>query len=262
MPISASTLELLVAAGLSGDALIAVARSIDADIASATPAPKEQSASARRQAAYRARKATNETKRITSDVTRDATCNVIGDVTGGSSLPPKNNNQTPISPPSSSLRSDDSAGAPQQLPLGDAEASTPPKPPTPPKRPADPIRKILEAVLSARDRNRRHRTSAQEAGTTDRNRGSRFGQRLRRHRQARRCSSDDDRTRLAGVQDRVVEQRSRCGPATRRSAPTSDGRRAMIEKLERMAGDGAESGEDERYGRAGDGAKAVLAIGR
>ncbi len=104
MPISAATLELLVSAGLAGEALVAVVRSIDADMEAAKPAAREPSPGARSQAEYRARKAQS----ITRDVTSDANSDVTSDVTPGSSLPPKNNNQTPISPTSSSsLRSDE-----------------------------------------------------------------------------------------------------------------------------------------------------------
>lgn len=110
MPISASTLELLIRAGLNGDALVDVVRSIDADMENAKPLPKEQSAGARRQAEYRARKAAI----ITSDITSDGQSDITSDATLSSSPPPKNNNQTPISSPSS-LRSELSSARAEEI---------------------------------------------------------------------------------------------------------------------------------------------------
>lgn len=52
MTISANTLALLIAAGLEGDELMAIVRSIEADTA-----PKAKSAGAERQARYRERRA-------------------------------------------------------------------------------------------------------------------------------------------------------------------------------------------------------------
>jgi hypothetical protein len=65
MSVSAATLRKLIDAGLSGDALIDVVESIEAD----HEAP-QRSASAERQARYRARK---NNQNVTSDVTRDVT---------------------------------------------------------------------------------------------------------------------------------------------------------------------------------------------
>lgn len=65
MPVSADTLRMLLAAGLTGDALVEVVASIDADHASA---PKTKTAAAIRQERYRDRKAASS---VTRDVTRD-----------------------------------------------------------------------------------------------------------------------------------------------------------------------------------------------
>lgn len=65
MTISANTLGLLMAAGLEGDELMAIVRSIEADTA-----PKAKSANAERQARFRARqKAESVTNNVTSNVT-------------------------------------------------------------------------------------------------------------------------------------------------------------------------------------------------
>lgn len=64
MPVSAVTLELLVAAGLHGQALIDVVRSIDAD-----HAPKPRSSGAERQASYRQRNKEVSQSDVTGDVT-------------------------------------------------------------------------------------------------------------------------------------------------------------------------------------------------
>jgi len=91
VPVSASTLRLLMAAGLGGDALLAVVESIEAD------AVRPKSSGAERQARYRARRAAS----VTSDVTRN--------VTESDATPPnKESSPTPpkeINPPPSSLRS-------------------------------------------------------------------------------------------------------------------------------------------------------------
>ena len=65
MTISANTLGLLMAAGLEGDELMDIVRSIEADTA-----PKARSNAAERQARYRANQ---RAKTVTSDVTRDVT---------------------------------------------------------------------------------------------------------------------------------------------------------------------------------------------
>lgn len=65
MTISANTLELLMDAGIDGDELRAIVRSIEADIA-----PKAKSSAAARQARYRE---SQKAKAVTSDVTRDVT---------------------------------------------------------------------------------------------------------------------------------------------------------------------------------------------
>lgn len=65
MTISANTLSLLMDAGLEGDELMAIVRSIEADTA-----PKAKSANAERQARFRARqKAGSVTNNVTSNVT-------------------------------------------------------------------------------------------------------------------------------------------------------------------------------------------------
>lgn len=65
MTISANTLGLLMAAGLEGDELMAIVRSIEADTA-----PKARSSNAERQARFRARqKAESVTNNVTSNVT-------------------------------------------------------------------------------------------------------------------------------------------------------------------------------------------------
>jgi hypothetical protein len=99
MTISASTLKLLLDAGLQGDALVRVVESIEADMA-----PKRSSGAAR-QARYRARHAASRvTERDDSDVTRDVTGDVTGDVTRDvtakekAPTPPKENNTPPHSP--------------------------------------------------------------------------------------------------------------------------------------------------------------------
>lgn len=65
MTISANTLGLLMAAGLEGDELMAIVRSIEADTA-----PKAKSSGAARQARYRER---HKQETVTGDVTRDVT---------------------------------------------------------------------------------------------------------------------------------------------------------------------------------------------
>lgn len=65
MTISANTLGLLLAAGLEGDELMAIVRSIEADTA-----PKAKSNGAERQARYRAR---HRAETVTSNVTGDVT---------------------------------------------------------------------------------------------------------------------------------------------------------------------------------------------
>lgn len=65
MTISANTLGLLMAAGLEGDELMAIVRSIEADTA-----PKAKSANAERQARFRAR---NKAQSVTSNVTNNVT---------------------------------------------------------------------------------------------------------------------------------------------------------------------------------------------
>lgn len=64
MTISANTLALLMSAGVEGDELMAIVRSIEADTA-----PKAKSKAAERQARYRVRKSES----VTSDVTRYVT---------------------------------------------------------------------------------------------------------------------------------------------------------------------------------------------
>jgi len=65
MPISATTLELLMKAGLGGEALLEVVRSVEADTI------KKRSGAAERQARYRA-KQKNRDDDVTRDVTSDA----------------------------------------------------------------------------------------------------------------------------------------------------------------------------------------------
>lgn len=65
MTISANTLALLMAAGVEGDELMAIVRSIEADTM-----PKAKSGAAERQARYRAKK---KGESVTNDVTRDVT---------------------------------------------------------------------------------------------------------------------------------------------------------------------------------------------
>ena len=67
MPVSAETLRRLIAAGLSGDALVAVVESIDADM-TAVVVEKPRSAAAVRQERYRARHHAS----VTSDASRNA----------------------------------------------------------------------------------------------------------------------------------------------------------------------------------------------
>ncbi len=85
MPVSASTLAKLMAAGLSGQDLIDVVASIDADMETSAPI-KSRSAGAIRQERYRNRKASQS---VTSDVTRDVT-------EGNAALPPS---PGPLDPP-------------------------------------------------------------------------------------------------------------------------------------------------------------------
>lgn len=80
MPVSADTLRKLMDAGLSGDALLDVVASIDAD-----NGPRTRSNGAERQSRYRARKAAT----VTSDVTRDVTDSVT---------PPPNKESSPTPP--------------------------------------------------------------------------------------------------------------------------------------------------------------------
>lgn len=68
MPVSADTLRLLMDAGLSGDELLRVVASIDADTQ-----PKPRSSAAERQARYRQRQ---KAESVTSDVTSDASQSV------------------------------------------------------------------------------------------------------------------------------------------------------------------------------------------
>jgi|GEM_PF-2578183 len=89
MPVSASTLAKLMAAGLSGQDLIDVVASIDADMETSAPI-KSRSAGAIRQERYRNRKASQS---VTSDVTRDVT-------EGNAALPPS---PGPLDPPSQTL---------------------------------------------------------------------------------------------------------------------------------------------------------------
>lgn len=90
MPVGARTLELLVKAGLTGEALIEVVRSIDAD-----HAPKKSSG-AERQAAYRARNKAKPEGDITGDVTEVTSPR---DVTGDEEMPsPLEANRFPPDP--------------------------------------------------------------------------------------------------------------------------------------------------------------------
>lgn len=88
--ISADTLQKLIAAGLTGDALVDVVRSIEADAEAAKPA---RSTGAERTARYRRRKAERDAQSVTSDVT----CDGHSDVKETPPTPPKEN--TPPSPP-------------------------------------------------------------------------------------------------------------------------------------------------------------------
>lgn len=65
MTISANTLALLMAAGVEGDELMTIVRSIEADTA-----PKSRSANAERQARFRAK---NKAESVTNNVTRNVT---------------------------------------------------------------------------------------------------------------------------------------------------------------------------------------------
>lgn len=87
MPVSAATLKLLIDAGVTGDALVAIVASIDED---AAPREQGRSAGAIRQERYRKRHAvTGES--VTCDVTRDVT-----DVTQcDAPPPPKERSPTP-----------------------------------------------------------------------------------------------------------------------------------------------------------------------
>ena len=71
MSVSVETIELLVKAGVSGDDLVAILRSIEADMA---PAPR--TANAERQARHRAKKAAERDQGVTESVTRNVTDNV------------------------------------------------------------------------------------------------------------------------------------------------------------------------------------------
>lgn len=96
MPVSADTLRKLMDAGLSGDALLDVVASIDADNAT-----KARSGGAERQARYRARKAST----VTSDVTRDVTESVTPPPDKESSpTPPKETNPSSLPNGSSAPR--------------------------------------------------------------------------------------------------------------------------------------------------------------
>lgn len=95
MPVSASTLKMLIDGGFAGDALVAVVAAIDADMATSAPSTRDdvkaRSGAAIRQERYRHRKASDVTKPITRDVTRDVT-----DETP--SPTPPTSNPTPLSP--------------------------------------------------------------------------------------------------------------------------------------------------------------------
>lgn len=93
MPVSANTLRMLMDAGLSGDELLAVVASIDAD---AQIEPKPKSGAALRQQRYRDRKSAN----VTSDVTSDVTIS-LSSPEGSSPTPPspKPLQSIPPSPP-------------------------------------------------------------------------------------------------------------------------------------------------------------------
>jgi hypothetical protein len=69
--VSVETIELLVKAGVSGDDLVAILRSIEADMA-----PTPRTANAERQARHRAKKAAERDQGVTESVTRNVTDNV------------------------------------------------------------------------------------------------------------------------------------------------------------------------------------------
>ena len=71
MSVSVETIELLVKAGVSGDDLVAILRSIEADMA-----PTPRTANAERQARHRAKKAAERDQGVTESVTRNVTDNV------------------------------------------------------------------------------------------------------------------------------------------------------------------------------------------
>lgn len=80
MPVSAQTLQALQEAGVAGDALLKIVRSIDADMVNiSVSAPR--SAGAERQARYRERKTRDVTGDVTGDVTPIATSDVTSDAT-------------------------------------------------------------------------------------------------------------------------------------------------------------------------------------
>lgn len=87
MSISADTLALLVASGLSGERLVEVVRSIEADHT------KKQSSGAQRQARYRARKAGDATRDATGDASRPSPLDVPP------FLPPAPPSIPPLNPP-------------------------------------------------------------------------------------------------------------------------------------------------------------------
>lgn len=93
MPVSATTLRKLMAAGLSGDDLLDIVESIDADNSNAA-----RSKAAERQARYRARRAQTVTSDVTNDVTRDVTDQVSPDKER-SPTPPKEIKPLPASLP-------------------------------------------------------------------------------------------------------------------------------------------------------------------
>ncbi len=90
MSISAKTLRLLVEAGLSGEAIVQIAESMEEDCVS-----RPRSSGAERQARYRQRKAEEQAESVTCDVTRDVTSDVTGVTKEVSPHTPLQENNTP-----------------------------------------------------------------------------------------------------------------------------------------------------------------------
>ena len=110
MPVSADTLRLLMSHGITGDDLIEIVASIDADH---SRVEKERSSAAIRQARYRENKKIQRNE--TCDVTNNVTCDVTRYVT--------DTTLSPSSPPSSSPPITPLITTPSSSPISDKKSS-------------------------------------------------------------------------------------------------------------------------------------------